>query len=139
MDEKRLKHSYKVAEKMMEIGKENNLKEKELQELFVLGLNHDIGYEFVTYTKYHNKKGGEILKMCGYKYWKEVYYHGIPTDEYNSLYLKILNQADMQIDANGEDVGYKKRLEDIKTRYGEDSNAYKNSKKLISSLNINLH
>ena len=138
MDNDRLKHSLSVARKMIEIGKENNLDEEQLKELFLLGFVHDIGYEFVEDTKDHPKVGGEILKQSGYKYWKEVYYHGMPTDEYDSLYLKILNQADMQIDANGEDVGYKKRLEDIKTRYGEDSKAYKNSKKLISSLKINL-
>ena len=43
MDNDRLKHSISVARKMIEIGKTYNLDKKELQELFVLGFNHDIG------------------------------------------------------------------------------------------------
>ena len=46
MDEDRLNHSIAVARKMIEIGKEYNLSEEELQDLFLLGFNHDIGYEF---------------------------------------------------------------------------------------------
>lgn len=131
MDQDRLKHSYAVAKKMMEIGKEKNLNKKEIEELFILGLNHDIGYEFTNNGINHNKIGGEILKNSGYKYWKEVYYHGELQEEYNSEYLTILNQADMQIDKHGEDVGYDKRLEDIKKRYGKDSEVYYKCKNLI--------
>ncbi|MBQ9659605.1 MAG: hypothetical protein IJV31_12800 [Clostridia bacterium] len=54
--------------------------------------------------------------------------------EYSSIYLDILNKADMQIDKYGNDVGYDKRLEDIKTRYGEESNIYKKAKILINNL-----
>ncbi len=139
MDNDRLKHSISVARKMIEIGKENNLPEEQLKELFLLGFVHDIGYEFVKDTKDHQKVGGEILKQSGYKYWKEVYYHGRITNEYKSLYLKILNQADMQIDKFGEDIGYEKRLEDILNRYGKNSNAYIKSKELIESLKVNLY
>ena len=38
--------AYAVGKKMMEIGKQYKLSDFELQKLFVLGLNHDIGYEF---------------------------------------------------------------------------------------------
>ena len=40
----------------------------------------------------------------------------------------------MQIDKCGKDVGYDKRLEDIKARYGEDSNIYKKANILINNL-----
>ena len=50
--------------------------------------------------------GGEILKRNNYKYWKEIYYHGDVNTEYTSLFLEILNKADMQIDKFGKDVGY---------------------------------
>ena len=40
----------------------------------------------------------------------------------------------MQIDKYGNDVGYDKRLEDIKNRYGKDSNIYKKAKMLIANL-----
>lgn len=40
----------------------------------------------------------------------------------------------MQINKCGKDVGYKKRLEDIKLRYGEDSNIYKKAQNLINNI-----
>ena len=134
MDKDRLNHSLAVANKMVEIGKELNLKENDLQDLFILGYNHDIGYDFCPVNKEHNIVGGEILKSNGYKYWKEVYYHGNPNIKYTSLFLKILNMADMQIDKYGENVGYEKRLEDIKNRYGENSIPYINSYKVVKNI-----
>ena len=50
------------------------------------------------------------------------------------MYLDILNQAYMQIDKYGNDVGYEKRLEDIKERSGVDSNIYKKAEILINNL-----
>lgn len=134
MDNDRLIHSYNVGLKMIEIGKTFNLTEEQLQELFVLGLNHDIGYQFGDNSN-HNIIGGEILKKSNYKYYKEVYYHGELTDEYHSLYLDILNMADMQIDKYGNDVGYTNRLKDIENRYGKESRVYKKCNKLIDNLN----
>jgi predicted hydrolase (HD superfamily) len=136
MDLNRLKHSYSVGKKMVEIGKQINLSEEQLEELFLLGFNHDIGYEFTTNGVNHNKIGGEILKNNGYKYWKEVYYHGEVTFEYESLYLRILNQADMQIDKYGNDVGYNKRLDDIESRYGSESDVFKKCLELVKSIKI---
>lgn len=124
MDEDRLKHSYAVAKKMQEIGRKLGLSENDLQDLFVLGLNHDIGYEYTVNGENHNRIGGEILRRSGFEYWREVYNHGQLNQEYESQYLDILNCADMQIDKYGNDVGFDKRLEDIKSRYGEDSVVY---------------
>jgi hypothetical protein len=134
MDENRLKHSYAVAKKMIEIGKEKNLSDEELEDLYLLGFNHDMAYHFTEYGKDHNIIGGEILKRNGYKYWKEVYYHGKITDEYDSLYLTILNQADMQINKYGEDVGYTGRLKDIEERFGTSSDVYLWCKNLIDNI-----
>lgn len=134
MDNDRLKHSISVARKMVEIGKTYNLDEKELQELFVLGFNHDIGYEFSINGLNHNVIGGNIMKENGYKHWKEIYYHGNPDSNYISLFLTILNMADMQIDKYGNDVGYERRLEDIKNRYGINSKPYLCSKKIIDNV-----
>jgi len=131
VDNDRIKHSYAVAKKMMEIAVKYNLTEDDMKNCFVIGLNHDIGYEFTTNRTNHNKIGGQLLRDNGFKYWKEVYYHGDVDCTYNSLFLEILNQADMQIDKYGNDVGYAKRLEDIKKRYGEDSIIYNNCLKLI--------
>ena len=116
---------------MQEIGKNLKLTEEELDELFVLGLNHDIGYENSEDGKNHGKIGGEILRKSGFKYWKEVYYHGMLTNEYSSKFLDILNCADMQIDKYGNDVGFEGRLEDIKSRYGEHSIVYKRCLEMV--------
>ena len=134
MDEDRLKHSIAVGRKMMEIGKKYSLTEQELQDLFLLGFNHDIGYEFVEKGLNHNVVGGNILKRNGFRYWQEVYYHGEPESPYKSFYLNILNDADMQIDKYGNDVGFDGRLEDIKSRYGEDSIIYQKAMKVVEIL-----
>lgn len=133
MDIDRMKHSLAVAEKMMELGKKKQLNEKELQDLFILGINHDIGYEFGN-RENHNTVGGNILKNNGYKYWQEVYWHGNSKAEYNSIYLDILNEADLSINRYGEDVGHEKRLEDIKSRHGIKSMQYSNSLEIIKKL-----
>ena len=135
MDSDRLKHSIAVARKMVQIAKENNMSNEEIENCFIIGYNHDIGYEFTENGLNHNKIGGEILKQNGFKYWKEVYYHGEVDSEYQSIYLDILNRADMQINKYGNDVGYQNRLEDIKSRYGEDSKVYINCKEMIDKFN----
>lgn len=134
MDEDRLKHSLAVARKMAEIARLRNLSEVQIKECFIIGYNHDIGYEFTNSSIDHNIIGGGILKNNGFKYWKEIYYHGEINTEYESLYLDILNLADMQIDKYGNDVGFDKRLEDIKDRYGEKSVVYEKCSALIKIL-----
>ena len=71
MDNDRVKHSISVARRMVEIGKSYNLSNEELEELFVLGLNHDIGYEFCD-GRNHNVVGGNILKRSNYKYTNNI-------------------------------------------------------------------
>ena len=138
MDEDRIKHSFAVARKMKQIAIDLGLNDEEINDCFVIGFIHDIGYEFATNKMEHNKIGGEILKRNNFKYWKEIYYHGETEIEYESLYLDILNQADMQIDKYGNDVGYDKRLEDIKSRYGETSIVYEKCAQLIKNRDLQL-
>ena len=134
MDEDRIKHSIAVARKMVAIAKSKNLSEEEKKNCFVIGYNHDIGYEFTTNGINHNIIAGQILKNNNFKYWREIYYHGEINTDYNSIYLTILNQADMQIDKYGNDVGYSKRLEDIKNRYYENSEIYNKCYKLVKMI-----
>lgn len=133
MTNERANHTWAVARKMVEIGKEKNLSEEEQEDLFVLGINHDIGYQFGN-NENPNELGAEFLKENGYKYWKEVYYHGKPNTEYSSMYLDILNEADMKINKEGQEVSYEERLDDIADRYGKESIQYQNAKKVISTL-----
>lgn len=134
MDLDRLKHSIAVARKMVEIAKKFNLNEEEIKNCFIIGYNHDVGYEFTINGINHNIIGGELLKNSNFKYWREIYYHGEINNEYQSIYLDILNQADMQIYKYGNDVGYDKRLEDVMNRYGEDSEVYKKCYMLVKNI-----
>lgn len=134
MNKDRLCHSISVGRKMVEIAKDMKLSETEIKNCFVIGYNHDIGYEFCESGINHNMIGGTILRDCSFAFWKEIYYHGEIDMEYSSLYLDILNKADMQIDKYGNDVGYDKRLEDIKSRYGEKSMVYKKADVLVKRL-----
>ena len=134
MDEDRLKHSLSVARKMVEIAKSKNLNEEDIENCFVIGYNHDIGYEFAENKFNHNIIDGEILKNSNFKYWKEIYYHGEIDIEYKFLYLDILNQANMQIYKYGNDVGYDKRLAEIKNRYGKDSEVYMRCCELVNKI-----
>ena len=130
IDNDRLKHIFEVAKLMKEKAEIVGL---DKEEMFALGMLHDIGYEFGENND-HNFVGFQILDKQNYKYANEVLYHVKPDCEYQSLALDLLNFADMHIDKSGEYVSYEKRLEDIKTRRGESSLAYINSKKVIDEL-----
>ena len=47
MDNNRILHSLGVAKKMVEIGTAKGLNSEDLEDLFTLGISHDIGYEFI--------------------------------------------------------------------------------------------
>ena len=117
IDDNRYKHIRGVAELMAKIAPHGNEKE-----MFLLGMLHDIGYLYQPQN--HNIFGGNLLKEQGYKYWREVYWHGVPAAEYSSPELDLLNSADMQINGKGEQVSYVERLEDIAARYGQTSSQY---------------
>lgn len=133
----RLKHSLEVAKKMRDLSIQNPDKYPvNPDEMFILGILHDIGYEFVSKQEDHAKAGGEILKNQGYHYWKEVYYHGIAQQEYDSVPLRLLNYTDMITGPNGENFSVEQRIEDIAKRYGVGSIQEINALSLASSLKI---
>lgn len=45
MDEDRLKHAIAVARKMIQIAKDMGLPENKVNDCFIIGYNHDIGYD----------------------------------------------------------------------------------------------
>lgn len=115
----RKKHIWAVAEFLKRYAISQNMSEKEIEDLYTLGLLHDIGYEFLEEKDYekHEIYGGTLLKKQGYKYWKEVYYHGVANCKYKSKYLDLLNWADMRIDSSGNEVSLDGRLEELSVRY----------------------
>ena len=117
-----MKHSLEVARKMKEIvTKHADKYECSPDDAFVLGLIHDVGYEIVSDQNEHANKGGLMLKAQGYIYWKEVYYHGFPQEEYMSSLLELLNYVDLITGPSGETMTVKQRIEDIAKRYGKGS------------------
>ena len=66
MDEDRLKHSLAVARKMVEIATSLNLSDEDIKNCFIIGYNHDVGYEFTKNGINHNIIGGEILKNSNF-------------------------------------------------------------------------
>lgn len=118
----RLKHCLAVANKMKQIANKNHeVYESTADEMFVLGMLHDIGYEFSDKQEEHAQKGGELLKEQGYKYWKEIYYHGYPQSYYKSKELTLLNFADLTTGPCGEYMSIDERIEELESRYGEGS------------------
>lgn len=105
------------------------------QDMYILGLLHDIGY-ISGESKDHSKTGGLMLKKNHYKYWEEVQYHGQieAIGVYNSYELDLLNSADLQINSKGELIGVEARLLDIKNRYGEDSLQFRNANIILEDL-----
>lgn len=103
--------------------KPNNVQYAE--DMFLLGMLHDMGYEFMESNGNHAHIGGEILKRSNYKYWKEVALHGDETVKNMSDELFILNCADMSTGPNGENFTFDERLEEIASRFGKDTDAYK--------------
>ena len=126
-------HTLSVARKAKELArkiKPND--EKYAEDMFLLGLLHDFGYEFTTGE--HAKIGGEVLKRNGYRYWREIMFHGCVEDCDMTDESFILNCADMTIGPDGKDMTFEERLEDIAARHGKTSRAYEMSFKEISVL-----
>lgn len=131
----RLKHMLRVAEKMKQAVESNpNICDASADEVFLLGYLHDVGYSLVDRQEDHAQAGGKLLITQGYKFWKEVFYHGVPECEYKSSELSILNWADMTVNQSGKDVSILERLEDIKKRYGENSVQYSKAVQLSKEI-----
>ena len=122
----RLQHILGVARKCKEYAiKFKPDDNKFAEDMFLLGIMHDLGYEFIESNASHAAIGGEILKRNNYRYWQEVSLHGDETVENMSDELFILNCADMSTGPNGEDFTFDERLKEIAQRFGKDTNAYK--------------
>ncbi len=133
--EYRLKHILGVARKAKEIAsKICPDDEKYAQDMFVLGLLHDVGYEFLETGQGHAKLGGEILERSDYKYSQEIINHGYSENTTMTDELFILNCADMTVGVNGKTCSMSERLKDIGVRYGINSQAYNNASLEIKKL-----
>ncbi len=121
IEENRWKHILGVAQKAKKLAIKFKPKDSKFAEdMFLLGMLHDIGYEFSEDSLNHASIGGEILKRNNYKYWQEVALHSNETVEYMTDELFILNCADIMTGINGEEFTFDERLENIAGRYGKN-------------------
>lgn len=135
IDEDRLKHVRAVGARASELAAELfGWDEQKCRDMFVLGYLHDVGYQYAPDQLQHEEIGGEILKHAGYRYWAEVYYHGVPNSPYRSDELFILNVADMETSKDGQRVTMNDRLNDIKQRYGDTSKQFIKADTLMREL-----
>lgn len=86
MEQNRINHILAVADKMRKNAEKFGV---DPEDAYLVGYLHDIGYEYIRLM--HNKSGGLILEKNGFKYWKEIYYHGEPNSPYKSAMLTLLN------------------------------------------------
>lgn len=133
--EDKMAHCKAVAEHMKKVARIQGKDDLTADIYYVVGLLHDIGY--LRGRKEHEINGAVILKAMG---MKDEYVQAILNHGTNPYTLKIneqtdiliaLQDADMSVDKYGRDAGFKKRLEDIKLRYGADSEAYDTATKTV--------
>lgn len=136
--EDKMAHCKAVAEHMKKVAKIQGKDDLTADIYYVVGLLHDIGY--LRGRKEHEINGAVILKAMGIKdeYVQAILNHGtnpytLKTNEQTDI-LIALQDADMSVDKYGRDAGFKKRLEDIKLRYGADSEAYDTATKTVQFL-----
>ena len=126
ISEDRLHHIIGVARKAYSIAKDMGYDELFCYKMFMIGWNHDVGYEFSKKQSEHPDISLEMViqltegwtDACG-----AIEQHGRYTENKTPEW-KILNMADMLIDSKGNEVTVEQRLDDIRNRYGEYSDQY---------------
>lgn len=138
ISESRLHHMLAVGRKAYQIAKDMGESEEFCRRMFVLGFNHDIGYEFSKSRWQHAQVGANMLASVGVTnpyILSSVSNHGtIPPDE--TLSWRILNMADMQIDFKGNEVTAEQRLQGLREHYGGISEQYLQSLELCKHLGL---
>ena len=129
INENRLNHILAVARKAYKIAKDFGYDEQYAREMFALGWNHDVGYEFDPIN--HENVGADILP--NYKYAEFIRSHGLAPAQLTKEWI-IINLADMTTSPTGEETTIEARLAEIESRYGKDHVWYKQSKEICDIL-----
>lgn len=132
----RLKHIMTVARNCYLIAKDKGMNEDECREAFITGFLHDVGYEFSQKPSLHPITAANLLKnINSEKVITAIENHGDPNAVQTSL-LSVLNEADLKTDSKGNTVTVEERLDDIRSRYDINDDAYKNPKKVAELLKL---
>lgn len=144
LNENKVKHMLAVAKKCYSLAKdpELDLSEQDCRAAFFMGYIHDIGYAFTesTFTdNNHAVLGANIGAYSFAGHDTEIFYaiknHGKP-DLKDSLFLRILNIADLTTDYEGKDITIYEKISYIGKKYGENSVQYNNAFRLATQLNL---
>ena len=137
--ESKFQHIIGVARLCYKLAKEKyHANEEFARSMWAIGFNHDIGYEFINdgdSTKEHPIIADNIIQHAFYGNCHAIEYHGKRVAQ-DDLQLRILNEADLQIDATGKLVTVEERLEDIRNRYGDNSDQYEQAYCLALELGL---
>lgn len=136
ISENKLKHSLGVARACKKLGEGKGFNADACDALFVMGFLHDIGYEIAPNTS-HPKVGATMIDSFieNPEMLEAIRHHGKKFDNLSD-FDKILNEADLTISYNGEPCSVESRLFGIQTRYGKDSEHYKNAILMAEALGI---
>ena len=104
------------------------------EDMFLLGLLHDFGYEFTENGKNHAIVAGQILERSGYKYWQDVVNHSEEATDNMSDETFILNCADLSVSPDGKDMSFEERIVELAKRHGANSPQYKRAVSKIQKL-----
>lgn len=131
ISEDRVHHILGVARECYRIAKDKGYDEDFCRRMWMIGWNHDVGYEFSEKQSEHPYISESLLKLINVrsgniessKVLHSIRKHGLNTNTKSAEWI-ILNMADLTIDDKGNKVDILKRLEGIKQRYDKDSNQY---------------
>ena len=140
LSNEKIKHCVEVARLCYELAKNKyELSERACRVMWFMGYNHDIGYEFMdedSSSSEHPRIAHDILvDAFGADVQGTILLHGKVASQDN-IALRILNEADLQVDRFGNRISVEKRLEDIELRYGVDSRQYQQSLYLAKELGL---
>ena len=151
ISEDNLKHMLGVARKAYALCKDFGLDEDYARHMFVLGYNHDIGYEFSETPEDHFLQSLRLLDN-GVAYYREgkinrnfdgglarpaataVGYCSSVIGKDTGAFISdldwvILTIADLTIDNKGIEISVTDRLVELKNQYGADSGIFKGAHK----------
>ena len=138
----RLRHILTVARKVRETAQQLSAKYPEMDldvnVAYCAALLHDIGYlDALTVSGFHPIDGANYLRECGYPDLAEyILGHSNSPEQATLLQIegvvmsphiiaKLITYWDIRVRQGGALVSYAERLDDIKTRYGVESQVWK--------------
>ncbi len=148
ISKERMAHSHGVAELMYKYHDMFGCKDLGRRDVYLLGLLHDFGY--IGGAMGHEVRGaniiGDLFHADRTLFYECLYYHECPPKEYLKATgrkeapkeLILLWWANMMVESGGNEagevVGFAKRLQRIKKRFGEKSREYTESKAKVDWL-----